>query len=109
MEDHPSSHVTTQWRKQQNAITQVHPTQEDRPISCSFNLVSAIRKRRLKWLGDILRTGPERITYQAVKEQRRLGLTGNLMMDTPSHVTLEELAANDKDRVLWKKLIDLIP
>ena len=57
----------------------------------------------LKWLGDILRTGPERITYQAVKEQRRLGLSGNLLMNSPPHVTLEELAAKVKDRGLWKK------
>ena len=57
--------------------------QEARPLTCSFNLVRAIRKRRLKWLGDILRAGPSRLTYQAVIEQKRRGLPGNLLMDAP--------------------------
>ena len=57
--------------------------QEARPATCSFDLVRAIRKRRLKWLGDILRADPNRITYKAVAEQKRLGLQGNLLMDAP--------------------------
>ena len=78
--------------------------QEARSVTCSFNLVKAIRKRRLKWLGDILRDGPERITYQAVKEQERMGLPGNLLMDAPPHTNLGELAAKAKDRVYWKQM-----
>ena len=82
--------------------------QEARPISCSYNLVRHIRQRRMKWLGDILRAGPERITYQAVEQQRRLGLPGNLLMDAPPHTTLEELATKARDRGLWKGLVNLI-
>ena len=79
--------------------------QEARATSCSFNLVSAIRRRRLKWLGDILRAGPERITYQAVCEQHNMDLPGNLTMDAPPHSTIEELVAKARDRGLWKKLV----
>ena len=79
--------------------------QEARPSSCSFNLVRSIRKRRMKWIGDILRAGPERITYQAVEEQRRLGLPGNILMDAPPHSTLEELATKARDLSLWKRLV----
>ena len=79
--------------------------QEARPMTCSFNLVKAIRKRRLKWLGDILRNGPNRLTYQAIKEQRSLGLPGNLLMDAPPHNSLEELAIKAKDRAQWRILV----
>ena len=77
-------------------------------ISCSYNLVRHIRQHRMKWFGDILWAGPERITYQVVEEQRRLGLRGNLLMDVPPHVTLEELATKVRDRGLWRGLVNSI-
>ena len=39
--------------------------------SVNLNLLRHIRIRRFKWLGYILRAGPSRLTYQAVKEQHR--------------------------------------
>ena len=75
--------------------------QEARATSSSFNLVKHIRVRRLKWLGHILRAGPDRLIYQAVEEQRRLGLPGNLLMDAPPHNSLTELAIQAKDRASW--------
>ena len=83
--------------------------QESRPTSCLFNLVRNICKRRLKWLGDILRAGTGRITYQAVEEQRHMGLPGNILMDAPPHTTLEELATKARDLNMWKRLITSIP
>ena len=83
--------------------------QEARPITCSYNLIRAIRKRRLKWLDDTLRSGPDRITYQAVQEQQNLGLPGNILMDAPPHTTMEELASKARDLGKWKKFIAMIP
>ena len=40
--------------------------QEARPMTTSYNLVRAVRVRRLRWLGHILRAGPTQITFQAV-------------------------------------------
>ena len=82
--------------------------QEARPSSWSFNLVRSIRKRRMRWIGDILRAGPERITYQAVEEKRRFGLPGNILMDAPPHTTLEELSVKVRDLSLWKGLVESI-
>ena len=75
--------------------------QEARATSSTFNLVKHIRVRRLKWIGHILRAGPDRLIYQAVEEQRRLGLPGNLLMDAPPHNSLTELAIQAKDRAAW--------
>lgn len=55
--------------------------QEARKVSCGFDLVRAIRVRRFKWIGHILRVGPSRLTYQAVEEQFRMMRPGN----TPPH------------------------
>ena len=78
--------------------------QEARATSSTFNLVRHIRVRRFKWLGHILRAGPDRLIYQAVEEQRRLGLPGNLLMDAPVHNSLMELAIRAKDRASWGSL-----
>ena len=75
--------------------------QEARASSSTFNLVKHIRVRRLKWLGHILRAGPDRLIYQAVEEQRRLGFPGNLGMDAPPHNSLTDLAIRAQDRAAW--------
>lgn len=78
--------------------------QEARAATTTFNLVKHIRIRRLKWMGHILRAGPDRITYQSVEEQRRLALPDNLLMDAPNHNSLAELAVRAKDRAAWRAL-----
>ena len=78
--------------------------QEARTTSSTFDLVKHIRIRRLKWLGHILRAGPDRLIYKAVEEQRKLGLPGNLLMDAPQHNSLTELAIRAKDRTTWMAL-----
>ena len=55
-------------------------------------------------MGDILRVGTGRITYQAVEEQMRLGLPGNILMDAPPYTTLEELAAKARDLNMWTSI-----
>ena len=60
--------------------------------------------RRFKWLGHILRAGPGRITFQAIVEQKRLGLPGNILMDAPHHNTLWDLVFLAKDRANWRSL-----
>ena len=78
--------------------------QEARASTCSFDLVRSIRVRRFKWLGHILRAGPSHITFQAIEEQKRLGLPGNILMDAPLHNTLWDLVILAKDRANWRAL-----
>ena len=57
-----------------------------------------------------LRAGTGRITYQAVEEQRCLGIPGNILMDAPPYTTLEEeLAVKARDINMWKRLVTSIP
>ena len=78
--------------------------QEARRATCSFDLVRSIRVRRFKWLGHILRAGPSRLIYQAVEEQRRLALPGNILMDAPPHSGLMDLASQARDRQAWRAM-----
>lgn len=77
---------------------------EARPATTSFNLVKRIRQRRLRWLGHIIRAGPESIMYQALVIQYEMGHTGNLMMDAPSHNSIDDLSPIANDRGKWKAL-----
>ena len=48
-------------------ITRNPIPQEARPISTSLNLVRRIRMRRHRWVGHILRLGPDSMVYQSLK------------------------------------------
>ena len=78
--------------------------QEARKATCSFDLVKAIRTRRFKWLGHILRAGPSRLIYQAVAEQFKMGKPGNILMDAPPHSCLSDLTVLVRDKKTWRAL-----
>ena len=58
--------------------------EESRETTTSFDVVKQMRKIRLKWLGHILRTGQDRLIFQAVVQQKQLGTKGSLLMDAPA-------------------------
>ena len=68
----------------------------------TFDLVAAIRKRRHKWLGHILRLKGHRYVKEAVKAQLQLNLPGNITMDSPP-LKFEELTKLAQDRAEWRK------
>ena len=77
------------------------PTRSDSGI-CSFNLVRAIRARRLQWLGHILRLDEERILQRAVKEVYENKSEGNIMMDAPKTDSWREMKIWEADRDKWR-------
>ena len=72
--------------------------QEATPSSTSVNLIHKLRVRRHKWLGHIIRAGPDRLIYQAVEQQNLLNLEGRLAMDAPPHTSLHQLEPLATDR-----------
>ena len=78
---------------------------EARSHTTSFNLIKTIRERRLRWLGHIVRAGPDSIMYQALVVQHSLGHTGNLLMDAPPHDSIDSLRPIANDRSKWKALV----
>ena len=78
--------------------------EEARPSTTSFDLVLSIRRRRLRWLGHILRAGDERIVFDAIKVQTLMDHQGNLWMDSPHHDTLSAIKLMVEDRQQWRKM-----
>ena len=78
---------------------------EARPATTSFNLVKKIRERRLRWLGHIIRAGPNSIMYHALITQHSMGHSGNLLMDAPPHESIDDLRPIASDRNKWRALV----
>ena len=71
--------------------------QEARPNTTSYDLVKAIRKQRLKWLGEILCAYPNRLVHQALLAQHQSGMEGILLHDAPPHSSFEDLISQAKN------------
>ena len=72
--------------------------------TCSFDLVGNIKKKRLKWLGHILRMKGPRLIKLAVKVQFNQDLTGDMFDALPRHLNFDEVVNLVQDRKLWKML-----
>ena len=68
----------------------------------TFDLVGAIRQRRYRWLGHILRMPNNRLIKEAVKTQFYAALPGNIFMDVPQGMSFDELEAMAQDRARWR-------
>ena len=79
--------------------------QEARPNTTSLDLTRRIRKQRLRWLGQILRDGPQRLIYKAVETQHEHNMEGGLLMDVPPVDNLHELIPLACDRAAWCALV----
>ena len=79
--------------------------QEARPNTISLDLTRRIHKQRLRWLGQILRDGPQRLIYKAVESQHEHKMEGGLLMDAPPVDNLHELIPLAYDRAAWFALV----
>ena len=70
----------------------------------TYDLVGSIRKRRLKWLGHILRGENKRLIKLAVRVQKENPREGDIFSDTPHHLNFDEIEAIAQDRKRWRSL-----
>ena len=61
-----------------------------------------------KWLGHILRMGPERSLKRAVFVMFKSPREGDLMMDSPRHDSWRELTTYAADREWWRARVRAI-
>ena len=69
----------------------------------TYDLVGAIRQRRYRWLGHILRMPNNRLVKEAVKVQFHAQLPGNMFMDTPPGMSFDQLVQLANDRKKWRE------
>ena len=60
------------------------------------------------WLGKILRDDPSRLVFQMLKEQKQMGIPGDLFMDVPQHFSIDELRLLSMNNLEWKRMAHLI-
>ena len=70
----------------------------------SFDLVQAIRLRRFRWLGHILRMSEGRLVKLAARTQFERQSAGGLFMDLPSYMSYDEVQKLARCRKTWKAL-----
>ena len=83
--------------------------QKARSATTSFNLICKIRQRRLRWVGHILRSGPNSITYHALSAQLEMNHEGHLLMDVPPFTSMEDLTEKAMDRAALSEHTNSIP
>ena len=81
--------------------------EESRETTCTYSLCKDIRRRRLAWLGHILRMednerGVPRLVKLAVRVQHEMNGGGDLLMDAPAHLNFHDLMQTAKNRSSWK-------
>ena len=84
--------------------------EESRRTTCTYSLCDDIRRRRLTWLGHILRMkktdGKERLVKVALRVQHDMEGRGDLFMDAPRLQSFEEIEEMAQDRATWRRLVD---
>ena len=81
---------------------------EASPRTCSFNLVKAIKKRRFKWLGHILRLQGLRLIKLSTRVQYDQKLTGDLFADLPTEMPYEQVRQIVQNHKHWKQMSTLV-
>ena len=71
---------------------------------CTFNLLSWIRARRLKWVGHILRMNDNRLIKQTLHHIYENRQKGDILMDTPDE-SWQELTKRAQDRTTWRAMV----
>ena len=76
----------------------------------SYDLVGAVRARRMQYVGHILRLEDGRMLRRALEEEwsRQSDGCRGLLYDTPVVDTFNELVLIASDRDLWRGLVEKI-
>ena len=79
--------------KMVSSITKRSAHDEVRSEGKTYDVVAGVRATRMRWLGQILRMGEDRMLSQAVKTMYENRRDGDLLMDAPETGNWEELRA----------------
>ena len=85
-----------------SVITGKTQHEEAKEGSKSFDLLRAIRARRLAWLGHILRMDEDRLLAKAVRHKYDERSEGDILSDAPKTESWDELKAWAQDRKKWR-------
>jgi hypothetical protein len=87
----------------------------DETVDPTFDLVSRLRSRRLRWAGHILRMGESNLMRKVLLASVELGLEsrqeqGGILMDALAFDSVEQLLTLAEDRDAWREtVVALLP
>ena len=70
--------------------------------SRTFDLVAAIRRTRMRWLGHILRMDEDRLIKKTVRHICDYHRDGDILMDAPAAESWEALVESAQNREEWR-------
>ena len=68
-------------------------TVREETVDPSFNLVGALRARRMEFVGKVLRGEESRVARKMLESEHQPYAEGSIFMDAPEHDDLQELAS----------------
>ena len=76
----------------------------------SYDLIGAVRARRMQYVGHVLRLGEGRLLFKALEAEWDSlgGAGGGLLYDAPRLESFNELVMVASDRDLWRGLVEKI-
>ena len=80
--------------------------EESRHSTCTYSMAKDIRRRRLIWLGHLLRMDDNRLVKRAVKVQWSMREKDNLFCDAPNNLSFTRLCVMAKSRTAWRGLVN---
>ena len=75
----------------------------------SNNVFLITDNRGYKYIGNILRSDPNRLVYRVVTNKYTTQERGSMLMDVPAHSSLEDLTQQVMDKATWNSKIVMIP
>ena len=75
---------------------------EASPRTQTFDIITAIKQRKWKWLGHILRSPGDRLTNLALRVQFDKGDRSNMLQSVPACSTFEQLVLLAQNRNIWR-------
>ena len=79
--------------------------EEASPRTRTYDLLDAVRRRRLVWLGHILRMQGKRLVKLATVLQFEQQLEGDMFADISQQFTYDDIQRVAQDRDAWKQLV----
>ena len=71
----------------------------------SYDFITALRVRRLKWVGKVLRKDESRLDRRVLMSKTKPYVDGDILMDCPEHESMDKLYEMAMDEKKWSDII----
>ena len=84
-------------------ITGRHVREESRATTTNYDILLHMRRMCLRWLGEILRSSQNNLTFKVIELQVLMNTPGNILEDAPTFTDMPDLVTEVMDRSFWKE------